>query len=132
MGGFGAVGGFLAAAGLPMAALIGGLLTAAVIYGLAWRRGVHGFRLVLVGIGLQAMLLAIVGGSLLVLSRILLQTALGPNAPFIMAWPGILFAAFLGGFGLARVTDGFLDVALAEAKDDGSVRFTNAMSKPVP
>jgi iron complex transport system permease protein len=59
-GGFGAVGGFLAAAGLPMAALIGGLLTAFTIYGLAWRRGVHGFRLVLVGIGLQAMLLAIV------------------------------------------------------------------------
>ncbi|MGH3242177.1 MAG: FecCD family ABC transporter permease, partial [Spirillospora sp.] len=59
-GGFGAVGGFLASAGLPMAALIGGLLTAALIYGLAWRRGVHGFRLVLVGIGLQAMLLAIV------------------------------------------------------------------------
>jgi C4-dicarboxylate-specific signal transduction histidine kinase len=45
-----------------------------------------------------AMLLAVAGGSLLVLSRILLQTALGPNAPFIMAWPGILFAAFLGGF----------------------------------
>ena len=43
-----------------MAALIGGLLTAFTIYGLAWRRGVHGFRLVLVGIGLQAMLLAIV------------------------------------------------------------------------
>ena len=56
----GVVGGFLAAAGLPMAALVGGLVTAALIYGLAWRRGVHGFRLVLVGIGLQAMLLAIV------------------------------------------------------------------------
>jgi iron complex transport system permease protein len=59
-GGFGAVGGFLAAAGLPVAALIGGLLTATAIYVLAWRRGVQGFRLVLVGIGLQAMLLAIV------------------------------------------------------------------------
>jgi two-component system sensor kinase FixL len=42
--------------------------------------------------------LAVVGGSLLVLTRIPLQTLLGPNAPFIMAWPGILFAAFLGGF----------------------------------
>jgi iron complex transport system permease protein len=59
-GGFGVLGGFLAAAGLPVAALIGGLLTAALIYGLAWRKGVHGFRLVLVGIGLQAMLLATV------------------------------------------------------------------------
>ena len=46
----------------------------------------------------MAMLAAVVGGSLLVLCRIPLQTLLGPNAPFIMAWPGILFAAFLGGF----------------------------------
>src|SRR5690606_11711194 len=59
-GGFGAVGGFLASAGLPMAAFLGGVATATAIYALAWRRGVHGFRLVLVGIGLQAMLLAIV------------------------------------------------------------------------
>jgi iron-siderophore transport system permease protein len=59
-GGFGVLGGLLAAVGLPMAALLGGLLTATAIYALAWRRGVHGFRLVLVGIGLQAMLLALV------------------------------------------------------------------------
>jgi iron complex transport system permease protein len=56
----GALAGLIGAARLPVAALIGGLLTATAIYGLAWRRGVHGFRLVLVGIGLQAMLLAIV------------------------------------------------------------------------
>lgn len=42
--------------------------------------------------------LALVGGGLLVLSRIPLHVILGPNAPFIMAWPGILLAAFLGGF----------------------------------
>jgi iron complex transport system permease protein len=59
-GGFGAVGGVLVAVGLPVAALIGGLVTAAVIYGLAWRRGIQGFRLVLVGIGINAMLLAVV------------------------------------------------------------------------
>jgi iron complex transport system permease protein len=59
-GGFGVLGGALATAGLPVAALVGGLVTAAVIYGLAWRKGVQGFRLVLVGIGLQAMLLAVV------------------------------------------------------------------------
>jgi two-component system sensor kinase FixL len=46
----------------------------------------------------MAITLALAGGSLLVFSRIPLQTLLGPNAPFIMAWPGILFAAFLGGF----------------------------------
>lgn len=44
------------------------------------------------------MLVAVLGGGALVLARIPLQTALGPNAPFIMAWPGILLAAFVGGF----------------------------------
>lgn len=42
--------------------------------------------------------LALLLGGLLVLSRIPLHVLLGPNAPFIMAWPGILIAAFLGGF----------------------------------
>jgi signal transduction histidine kinase len=50
------------------------------------------------GPGPMAIGVAMVGGSLFVLTRIPLQTLLGPNAPFIMAWPGILFAAFLGGF----------------------------------
>lgn len=59
-GGFGALGGFLAFVGMPVAALAGGLLTATAIYLLAWRKGVQGFRLVLVGIGIHAMLIAIV------------------------------------------------------------------------
>lgn len=59
-GGFGAVGGILAVAGLPIAALIGGLVAATAIYVLAWRKGVQGFRLVLVGIGIHAMLVAVV------------------------------------------------------------------------
>lgn len=37
-------------------ALAGGLLTAAMVYVLAWRRGVHGLRLILVGIAVSAML----------------------------------------------------------------------------
>lgn len=37
--------------GVPLAALAGGLLAGALIYLLAWRRGVDGYRLVLVGIG---------------------------------------------------------------------------------
>lgn len=37
-------------------ALVGGLLTAALVYLLAWRRGVHGLRLILVGIAVSAML----------------------------------------------------------------------------
>ncbi|WP_433077292.1 FecCD family ABC transporter permease [Dactylosporangium sp. CA-052675] len=39
------------AAGVPLAALAGGLLAAALVYLLAWRRGIDGYRLVLVGLG---------------------------------------------------------------------------------
>jgi cytolysin (calcineurin-like family phosphatase) len=38
-------------------------------------------------------------------------------------------AAFKGGFGAVRVSDGFMDVALGEATDDGSVHFLKALSK---
>ncbi|USQ85079.1 iron chelate uptake ABC transporter family permease subunit [Streptomyces phaeoluteigriseus] len=46
-------------AGAPQTALgavCGGLATAAAVYLLAWKRGVHGYRLVLVGIGASAVL----------------------------------------------------------------------------
>ncbi len=43
-------------------------------------------------------LAAVTLGSLIVLSRVPLQGNLGPNAPFLLAWPAILFTAFLGGF----------------------------------
>ncbi len=39
-------------------ALIGGIVTASAVYLLAWRRGVQGFRLIIVGIGVAAMLSA--------------------------------------------------------------------------
>ncbi|MFG3349678.1 FecCD family ABC transporter permease [Streptomyces sp. NPDC048018] len=41
-------------------AIVGGLLTGLVIYLLAWKRGVHGYRLVLIGIGAAAMLTAVI------------------------------------------------------------------------
>ncbi|WP_447036557.1 FecCD family ABC transporter permease [Streptomyces sp. DSM 118878] len=42
-------------------ALVGGLLTGLAIYLLAWKRGVHGYRLVLVGIGVSAFITAVNG-----------------------------------------------------------------------
>ncbi|QAY61796.1 iron ABC transporter permease [Microbacterium protaetiae] len=48
------VAGFAAAALVPVAALFGGLATAAVVVGLAWRSGLEPLRLVLVGVGLTA------------------------------------------------------------------------------
>lgn len=44
---------------VAIAAVVGGLVTAGIVYGLAWRGGVAGFRLVLVGIGVGALLGAI-------------------------------------------------------------------------
>jgi iron complex transport system permease protein len=46
-------GGYYAIAG---GALLGGLCTALVVYALAYNRGVQGFRLIIVGIGVSAML----------------------------------------------------------------------------
>ncbi|MGO1164349.1 FecCD family ABC transporter permease [Brucella sp. C7-11G] len=42
-------------------ALIGGILTALAVYLLAWRNGMQGFRLIIVGIGISAMLSAFNG-----------------------------------------------------------------------
>ncbi len=42
-------------------ALAGGLVTGLAIYLLAWKRGVHGYRLVLVGIGVSAIVTAVNG-----------------------------------------------------------------------
>lgn len=46
------------AVSVPLAALVGALATGAALYGLAWRGGVQGYRLVLVGIGLTTLLQA--------------------------------------------------------------------------
>ncbi|MFI7227088.1 FecCD family ABC transporter permease [Nonomuraea angiospora] len=51
---YGGASGLLATVGIPALALLGGLVGAAVVYGLAWRRGLDGYRLVLVGIGVAA------------------------------------------------------------------------------
>ncbi|MEO3756599.1 iron chelate uptake ABC transporter family permease subunit [Streptomyces sp. B6B3] len=48
-------------AAVAAGALVGGLTTGIAVYLLAWRRGVHGYRLVLVGIGAAAMLNAVIG-----------------------------------------------------------------------
>jgi iron complex transport system permease protein len=56
--GAGLVGGTLQQVGLPIAAFVGGLGTATLLYLLSWRRGIDGQRLVLIGIGLSFALAA--------------------------------------------------------------------------
>ncbi|MET9701100.1 iron chelate uptake ABC transporter family permease subunit [Streptomyces sp. NPDC006529] len=41
-------------------AVVGGVLTGVAVYLLAYKRGIHGYRLVLVGIGASAMLIAVI------------------------------------------------------------------------
>jgi iron complex transport system permease protein len=65
-GGSGVVVGALAEVGLPLAALLGGLLAAVLVYGLAYRRGVVSDRLVLVGVGVNAVAVAITSWLLVV------------------------------------------------------------------
>ena len=57
------------AAQVTLGALVGGLATGLAIYLLAWKQGVHGYRLVLVGIGVSAIVTAI-NGYLLTVSDI--------------------------------------------------------------
>ncbi|MET9572964.1 FecCD family ABC transporter permease [Streptomyces virginiae] len=45
---------------VAVGALLGGLLAGTAVYLLAYKRGVHGYRLVLVGIGASAMLVAVI------------------------------------------------------------------------
>ncbi|WP_317442548.1 FecCD family ABC transporter permease [Streptomyces collinus] len=49
------------AAQVTVGALVGGLVTGLAIYLLAWKQGVHGYRLVLVGIGVSAVATAVNG-----------------------------------------------------------------------
>lgn len=48
-------------AALAGGALLGGIVTGLLVYGLAWRRGMHGYRLVLVGVGVAAILTGVNG-----------------------------------------------------------------------
>ncbi|HEX7305622.1 FecCD family ABC transporter permease [Lentzea sp.] len=53
-GSLGVVTGSAASIGLPLAGLAGGLTAGLLVYALAWRQGIEGFRMVLVGIGITA------------------------------------------------------------------------------
>ena len=82
------------------AALLGGLLTALLVYGLAFRRGVQGFRLIIVGIGVAAMLHAL---NTFMLLRARLEVAMTA---------AVWGAGSLNGLGLDRLLPAALTVAV--------------------
>ncbi|MFZ4265299.1 FecCD family ABC transporter permease [Streptomyces arboris] len=55
----GAAAAVVGSVGLSAAALLGGLGTGLLVYFLAWRRGIDGFRLILIGISVSAVMQAI-------------------------------------------------------------------------
>ncbi|SFR06164.1 iron complex transport system permease protein [Lentzea waywayandensis] len=55
-GGGTAIGG---AMGLPAAALTGGLLTGLLVYFMTWKKGIDGFRLILIGVSVSAVMQAL-------------------------------------------------------------------------
>ncbi|MFH9263918.1 FecCD family ABC transporter permease [Streptomyces sp. NPDC017546] len=59
-GEYGSVSGPLAEIGVPAASVLGGLLAAALVYLLAVRRGLSGYRVLLVGVGIQAVLSSLI------------------------------------------------------------------------
>ncbi|GAA3994444.1 iron chelate uptake ABC transporter family permease subunit [Allokutzneria multivorans] len=58
-GSAGGISGGIAELGLPAAALGGGLVAALFVFAISWQRGIDGYRLVLVGLGITAVLVAI-------------------------------------------------------------------------
>ena len=104
LGGGGTFVGLLATLGLPLAALIGGVATAMIIYALAWKRGVEGFRLILVGIAINAMLTAAIGWLLISAeindvsrAQLWLNGSLN-GADWSTVWPVLVAIVTVGGF----------------------------------
>lgn len=101
--GGGSLAGILATLGLPLAALLGGIATAVLIYALAWKRGVEGFRLILVGIAINAMLTAVIGWLLISadindVSRAQLWLTGSLNgADWSTVWPVLVALVLVGG-----------------------------------
>lgn len=90
-------------------ALVGGLGTAAVVYALAYRRGLSGFRLVVVGIGVTAMLHALNTWLLLRLQpEVAMSAAIwGIGSLSLVDWAQLVPAALL-----LAICTGLLAVAL--------------------
>ncbi len=87
-------------------ALVGGLLTAVVVYLLAYRRGMQGFRLIIVGIAVTAMLHA---ANLFLLLRAQQEVAMaaaiwGAGSLSLLGWPTLIPAIV----GLLLCTPGLL------------------------
>jgi iron complex transport system permease protein len=65
-GSYGGISGVAGKVGVPLVALAGGLIAAIIVYALAWRRGIEGYRLVLVGVGVAGVLASVTSWLLMI------------------------------------------------------------------
>ena len=100
--------------GIPVAATIGALVAATIVYGLGWRGGVQSHRLILVGIGVSATLDAVTS-YLLVRAKITQATAASQwlvgslsSTSWTTVWPLLVIAAV--GVPLALATSAALGI----------------------
>lgn len=115
--------------GITVGALIGGLLTAVVVYLLAWRQGVETFRLIIVGIAIRALLVA--GNTWLIISASL-ESALTAGLWSAGSLNGITWAKSLPVIGMIILAWGLAIVlskrmSLLEMGDD----MARALGVPV-
>ncbi|AIY18152.1 FecCD family ABC transporter permease [Pimelobacter simplex] len=103
-------------------ALIGGIATALVVYLLAYRRGMHGFRLIIVGIGVTAMLGSVTTYLLLKAPIQIAQMAAiwGAGSLNGLAWPEVRLAVVGIAAGLAVLLCFGRGLAALELGDDAA------------
>jgi iron complex transport system permease protein len=117
---------------LAAGALVGGLATAIVVYLLAWRRGMHAFRLIVVGIAVSAMLGSFNTWLMLTAELEVAMSAAVWSAGSLngIGWEqtlvatGVLVALFGGLIGLSR---GLRQLELG----DDAARATGARAEPL-
>ncbi|GGF46777.1 iron-enterobactin transporter permease [Marmoricola endophyticus] len=119
-------------ASTAIGALAGGLVTALVVYVLAWRGGVQGFRLIVVGVAVTALLSAV--NSYLLL-RVDTQTAVGAaiwgaGSISLVQWDALLPAVVA--LGVAGVALGALHRGLRQLElGDDAARAHGVATEPV-
>ncbi|MGL4428125.1 MAG: iron-enterobactin ABC transporter permease [Silvania sp.] len=77
---------------ITLAAMAGGILTSLVVWALAWRNGIETFRLIIIGIGMRAMLMAF---NTWLLLRASLETSLSAGLWFAGSLNGLTWAKTL-------------------------------------
>ncbi|MNB80095.1 Ferric enterobactin transport system permease protein FepG [compost metagenome] len=77
---------------ITLAAMAGGILTSLVVWALAWRNGIETFRLIIIGIGMRAMLMAF---NTWLLLRASLETSLSAGLWFAGSLNGLTWSKTL-------------------------------------